>query len=381
MEGSDGRVETLCAGMKIENNNAGTSANICLKYDFIILLSSKCKNKTKNSYFCILCYFMNINVKQIDNTMKKIFLFFAAAVMTAGVMSAQDINQATEAYNNGAMELQMGNNAAAIENFQTALTMGEALGEEGAELVANCKKAICSAYLSTAKDLYNAKEFDSAIAAFQQAKEVAEGYGEAEIAAEAADLVGQTEMLKYNTDAKEAMKAKDYPTAIANFAKVLEMDPENGNVALQLGQAYMRANQFPEAIAALETAKLNGQEENAGKLISQVYLKMAQASNKAKKYQEVIDYAAKSNEALENGNAYKLSASALQKLGKNDECIAAYEKYLEITPNAKDAGGIICTIAVLYQQAGNKAKAKEYYEKIVNDPQFGATAQEQLKTL
>ena len=313
--------------------------------------------------------------------MKQIFLFFAAAVMTAGVMSAQDINQATESYNNGAMELQMGNNAAAIENFQTALTMGEALGEEGAELVANCKKAICSAYLSMAKDLYNAKDFEGAVTAFQQTKEVAEGYGEAEIAAEAAKLIGQTEMLQYNTAGKAAMKAKDYATAIANFSKVLEMDPTNGGVAVQLGQAYMRAGQLDESIATLETAKANGEEEDASKLLSNIYLKKAQAANKAKKYQEVIDFATKSNEALENGNAYKLSASALQKLGKNDECIAAYEKYLEVTPNAKDAGGIICTIAVLYQQAGNKAKAKEYYEKIVNDPQFGATAQEQLKTL
>ena len=313
--------------------------------------------------------------------MKKIFLFFAAVVMTAGVMSAQDINQATEAYNNGAMELQMGNNAAAIENFQTALTMGEALGDEAADLVANCKKAISSAYLSMAKDLYNAKDFEGAVTAFQQAKEVAEGYGEAEIAAEAAELIGQTEMLKYNTEGKAAMKVKDFATAITCFSKVLEMDPANGATAIQLGQAYMNSGKLDEAIAALETAKANGQEANAVKLISNIYLKKAQAANKAKNYQEVIDFATKSNEALENGNAYKLTASALQKLGKNNECIAAYEKYLEVTPNAKDASGIICTIAVLYQQAGDKAKAKEYYQKIVNDPQFGATAQEQLKTL
>ena len=313
--------------------------------------------------------------------MKKIILMFAAVIMTAGVMSAQDINQATESYNNGAMELQMGNNGAAIEYFQSALTMGEALGDEGAELVANCKKAICSAYLGMAKDLYNAKAFDEAAAAFQQAQEVAEGYGEAEVAAEAAELVNQANILKFNTEGKAAMKSKDFATAIASFKKVLELDPPNGAVAVQLGQACMNAGQFDEAVAALETAKANGQEKNAGKLLSNIYLKQAQAANKAKKYQEVIDFAAKSNEALENGNAYKLTASALQKLGKNDECIAAYEKYLEITPNAKDAGGIICTIAVLYQQAGNKAKAKEYYEKIVNDPQFGATAQEQLKTL
>ena len=324
---------------------------------------------------------MKILVKQNDYIMKKIFLFFAAVVMTAGVMSAQDINQATEAYNNGAMELQMGNNAAAIENFQTALTMGEALGDEAADLVANCKKAISSAYLSMAKDLYNAKDFEGAVTAFQQAKEVAEGYGEAEIAAEAAELIGQTEMLKYNTEGKAAMKVKDFATAITCFSKVLEMDPANGATAIQLGQAYMNSGKLDEAIAALETAKANGQEANAVKLISNIYLKKAQAANKAKNYQEVIDFATKSNEALENGNAYKLTASALQKLGKNNECIAAYEKYLEVTPNAKDASGIICTIAVLYQQAGDKAKAKEYYQKIENDPQFGATAQEQLKTL
>jgi tetratricopeptide (TPR) repeat protein len=188
-------------------------------------------------------------------------------------------------------------------------------------------------------------------------------------------------MVKFNDEGKAAMKAKDYPTAIAAFTKVLEMDPANGATAIQLGQAYMRAGQLDESIAALETAKANGQEANAVKLIAQIYLKKAQAAVKAKQYQEAVDFAAKSNEAQESGNAYKIAASALQKLGKNAECITAYEKYLEVTPNAKDANGVICTIAVLYQQTGNKAKAKEYYEKIVNDPQYGATAQEQLKTL
>ena len=313
--------------------------------------------------------------------MKKIFLFFAAVVMTAGALSAQDINQATESYNNGAMELQMGNNGAALEYFQSALTMGEALGEEGADLVANCKKAICSTNLAMAKDLYNAKDFAGAVAAFEKTKEIAEGYGEAEIAADAAELIGQANLLKLNTEGQAALKAKDYATAITCFTQVLEIEPDNANAALQLGQAYMRAKKYDESLTALETAKANGQEENANKLISQVYLQKAQASSKAKKYQEVIDFATKSNEALENGNAYKLIASAYQQLSKNAECIAAYEKYLELTPNAKDKGGVNFTIAALYQQAGNKAKAKEYYEKVTTDPQYGPSAQEQLKTL
>ena len=71
--------------------------------------------------------------------MKKIFLLITAALMTAGIASAQDINEATTNYNNGATELQMGNLEAALTNFQTALQMGEALGEEASELVENCK--------------------------------------------------------------------------------------------------------------------------------------------------------------------------------------------------------------------------------------------------
>ena len=313
--------------------------------------------------------------------MKKFLLIVAAAVMSAVTVSAQDLAQATETYNNGAMELQMGNNALALEHFQNALSMAETLGDDAIDLVNNCKKAICSTSLSIAKELYNAKDFEAAITALEKAKSVAETYGEAEIAEEAAELTGQTWKLKYNTDAKAAMSAKNYDEAAANFKKVLELDPDNGNTAIQLAQAYMKSSKLDDALEALETAKANGQEANANKMISQIFLMKAQASLKAKNYQAVMDLAAKSNEALENANAYKLAASAAQKLGKNNDCIALYEKYLEISPKAKDAAGVICTVAVLYQQAGNKAKAKEYYEKIVNDPQFGATAAEQLKAL
>ena len=108
---------------------------------------------------------------------------------------------------------------------------------------------------------------------------------------------------------------------------------------------------------------------------------MAQAANKAKKYQEVIDYAAKSNQYLESANAYRFAAGAYQQLGKNAECIANFEKYLELSPNAKDAAGVKFTIAALYQQGGDKAKAKEYYQAVSTDPQYGPSAQEQLKTL
>jgi len=309
--------------------------------------------------------------------MKKIFLLFTAAVLSAGMAFAQDINQATENYNNGAMELQMGNNDAAITYFQTALEMAEALGEEGAEVATNCRNIIPAVYLSTAKEQIKAKNYDAAVEQLNKAIEAAEKYENADVTADANELMPQVFVSKGN----DFLTAKNFAEAEVAYNKAIELDATNGMAYFRLGQALASQNKTAEAEAAYVKAAENGQEKNAYKQLSNMYVKLAQASNKAKKYEEVLDYAAKSNQYLENANAYRFAAGAAQQLGKNADCIANYEKYLELNPNAKDAGGVKFTIAALYQQAGDKAKAKEYYQAVATDPQYGASAQEQLKTL
>ena len=60
--------------------------------------------------------------------MKKILLVIAATLTATVALSAQDMAQATETYNNGAMALQAGNDADALSKFEEALTMAEACG-------------------------------------------------------------------------------------------------------------------------------------------------------------------------------------------------------------------------------------------------------------
>ena len=309
--------------------------------------------------------------------MKKIFLLFTAAVLSAGMAFAQDINQATENYNNGAMELQMGNNDAAIGYFQAALEMAEALGEEGAEVATNCRNIIPAIYLSSAKEMIKADMFDEAVAQLNKAIEAAGQYETPEVADDATALIPQVYVSKGNG----FLSAKSFPEAEAAYRQAVELDATNGMAQFRLGQALASQNKTDEAVAAYLVAAENGQEKNAFKQLSNAYVKMAQAANKAKKFQQVLDYAAKSNSYLENANAYRMAAGAAQQLGKNDDCIANYEKYLELKPTAKDAAGVKYTIGALYQQAGNKEKAKEYYQMVANDPQYGPGAQQQLKTL
>jgi tetratricopeptide (TPR) repeat protein len=77
----------------------------------------------------------------------------------------------------------------------------------------------------------------------------------------------------------------------------------------------------------------------------------------------------------------KVAGTAASQLKKNEDAIKYLEKYLELSPNAKDAVQMKYTIAATAQTMGNNAKAKEYYQQIVSDPKFGPTAQEMLKAL
>ncbi len=309
--------------------------------------------------------------------MKKIFLLFTAAALSAGMVFAQDINQATDLYNNGAMELEMGNTAAALENMQNALAMAETLGDEGTDLVNNCKTYIPKLMISIAKGLIKDGNYDAAAEYLTRTVETANLYEDVETAEDATELIPQVYLSKGN----DLLQAKNFPEAEVAYQKAIELDPANGMAYFRLGQVLASQNKVAEAEAAYVQAAANGQEKNANKQLSTMFVKLAQAASKAKKYQETIEYAAKSNQYLENANAYRFAASASQQLGKNADCIANYEKYLELSPNAKDAAGVKFTIAALYQQGGDKAKAKEYYQMISTDPQYGPSAQEQLKTL
>ena len=112
-----------------------------------------------------------------------------------------------------------------------------------------------------------------------------------------------------------------------------------------------------------------------------MFVQQAAALLKAKNYQGAVDAALKGNDYLENATAMKVAGTAASQLKKNEDAIKYLEKYLELSPNAKDAVQMKYTIAATAQTMGNNAKAKEYYQQIVSDPKFGPTAQEMLKAL
>ena len=304
-------------------------------------------------------------------------MFFAAVVMTAGIAAAQDINSVTETYNNGAMELEMGNKEAALGYFQAALTAAEALGEEGTQIVENCKSTIPVLMESIAKDFIKAEQYDAAIDMLNKTIEVSNTLGNAAQADECKTLIYQTLMAKGNG----LINSKDFAGAIEVYNQIMAADPTNAMASLRLGMAYGATGNTEAAEAAYLVAAQNGQEKNAYKQLSNLFVKKAAAVLKGKNYNDALTFALKSAEYLQNATAMKVAGTAASALKKNEEAIQYLEKYLELSPNAKDAAQMKYTIAATAQTLGDKEKAKTYYQQLLSDPNFGPTAKQQLETL
>ena len=309
--------------------------------------------------------------------MKRLFVAVAAFALAAGIASAQDMSAAVETFNMGAQTLES-NKVEALNQFKSALTQFEACSEEeAAEMIAQCKKIIPQTMVSIAKEQINEAQYDEALETLKEATATAEGYGQEETAAEAKELVPTA----YTRKGAALLKAKDFVGAAAAFKAVVTLDPADGQSQLLYGQALMQAGDNDNAVAALEAAAANGKEDQAKKLLSNLFLKEGMALVKANKSAEAITALEKANSYVESANAYKLIASANTKLGKSKAAIEAYKKYLEIDPNAKDAADVMFTIAATAQKAGDKATAIEYYKKLSGNAKYAAQATQQLGVL
>lgn len=275
--------------------------------------------------------------------MKKALIAAAAVLLSATLLSAQDLSVATETFNNGVTTLQGGDTPAALALFQEALALGEACGDEGAELVSNCKNIIPGLYVSIAKGLINEDDYDGAIEKLQEAIAVAGQYGVEGVSDEAGSLITTANLRKGGS----LLKNKDFAGAAEALKNVVAADASNGQAWLLLGQAELQNGNNAAAIEALKNAAGNGKEAQAGKLLGNAYLKEGSALLKDGKTAEAIAAFEQSNAYAESANAYKMLANAYNKTGNKKGAINAASKYLELNPNAKDAATYKQLIEVL----------------------------------
>lgn len=308
--------------------------------------------------------------------MKKIVIALATLALAAGVASAQDLNAALEVYNN-ALAQSENDKAAALAGFEEALKMGAALGEEGADLVANCKTVIPTLNLSLAKAKINESDFDAALEMLTKTEAIASEYENGDVLLEIPDLY----VTVYNRRGSKLFNDKNFEAALADFAKVVEADEKDGQTWLKIAMAQQGLGKMDEAIEAYKTAAANGKEAAANKRLGSIYIAQAQAAQKAGKIADALELYKTAMEYVENAGVYKVMGNLYAKTGKHTNANEAYKKYLELKPNAPDADDVKYTIAASAQKIGDKAMAREYYNQLLSSAKYAETAKQQLATI
>lgn len=285
---------------------------------------------------------MSEKLKTID-IMRKFIATVVTLALASGLAFAQDLAGATELYNNGAAALASGDKEGALENFIQALEAAQTLGADGEAIVANCKNAIPKVNLSLIKDMIKGSNFDEAIAKCKEAAAQALDFGEVEISDEITKLVGTALQMKGNG----LITTKNFAGAVEVFKELLATDETNGMAALRLGQALAALGQNDEAVEAYEKAAANGQQANAIKQLSNIFVKKAAAALKTKDYASAFEAAVKSIEYAPSANAYKVAGTAAMNIDKKAEAVTYLKKYLEVSPTAADAAQIKAAIEAL----------------------------------
>ena len=309
--------------------------------------------------------------------MKKILVTFVAALCMLGIASAQDMEKATELYNNAAAAIET-NKAEAVALFEQALEMADKLGDEGAEIVSQCKGIIPKLYISLGKEFVGENNLAEAVARFQKAIEVGEAYGDATVVEEAKELIPQI-MMK---EANGLLNDKNFEGAAAAYQKVIDADPTNGQAHLRKGMALSSLGKVDDAIKSFELASENGQEEAAAKQLSNIYVKKAVACQKAKDNKGMLENAQKSTQYVDNANAQKLIGLSAKELKQYNVASDAFEAYLSMNPKAMEKEPqIVYYLGDCLVKAGDNAKACGYFQKIAQDPKMGEAARYQITTL
>lgn len=272
--------------------------------------------------------------------MKKIVLFLSAIALSAGIASAQDLAKAGEKAQAAIEALNNGDFAGAISGFEAAIAEASESVDEGAtELVNNCKMGVLRAMNSQAGAAIEAGNMTEALAKLDEVVAKAKEFEDEEAAQKAADKKLQVMQAAANAEIKAAAAEKDpaakkahFEQALAMLDNVLAVKSDNSKVLMQKGQVLNALGKTQDAIATYTAAKEAGAAD-ADKQLSNIYVKVAQASLKAQKYAEAIEAALKSAEFKPNANAYKIAGIAAQKAGKIKDAVEYFGKYLQINPN------------------------------------------------
>ena len=286
---------------------------------------------------------------------------FAVASM-GSIAQAQSKKDAIEAFNQGYELAKKGSTQAAISKFEESASISQKVGPDAKEIMDKAQDQLPPLYYQLAIEAYRNHDMQGSIQAFQKAEQIANKYGNKEIAQRSKENVPKLYYAMGNSDLqqgkfREALNASD---------KALQLDPNNPKPYYQQGLVFKKMNKLDSALVkfdkAISLAKKSGDQVtlNSARNSAKNYL-LSQGVNyqQKKDYKKAIDLLKKSlNYDSSFANAYYRLAETYNKMGDSGKALSNAHEALKHERGSKtDKAKIWFEVGLAEQSMKNKSKA------------------------
>jgi Putative Zn-dependent protease, contains TPR repeats len=299
--------------------------------------------------------------------------------------AAQTKEEAAKLYNDGVAAFNAKNYPAAIAAFNQAIDVAEKVGDAANDVKDGVVKLLPASYLQNAIALYTGKKIEESVAEFNKTIEVGNKYNDQNVVNKAKGIVPQL----YRLIGNQAFGANNFEKAKEYYNMGLKLTPDATQNLLGLGLVYEKQAKADSALVYFEKVievgtRTNKPEDvkNAKAQARDLFIEKAAADEKAKKYEDAIEaYKNVFKYAPESEAIYYKMAFDYYSISKWDEAIENSNKALGLITTPEDKGKVYFLLGNIYSKKNDNANACANYKLAAATVKYKVQATAALKGL
>lgn len=283
------------------------------------------------------------------------FGLLLATTLVAQHVQAQTKSDVIKTFNEAYEYAKKGDNQQAIDTFQKCIQQADQVGAPASDIKQKAQEQLAPLHYKLAADYYRQQKMSESIQAFKDAMQVAEKYGNKDIAERCKENIPKLYYAKGNMEYMNG----DYQNALQDYDNSLKLDPNNAKPYYQKGLTYKNMdkgnknvdklqdalNMWDQAIKVGQKSQDNLTVRQAKRAASDFLVYKGAKASGAKSYKTAIELLKKSlNYDTTNPNAYYRLAETYNKVNAPHDAL----KYGDL--------------ALKYEKGGKTDKAKIWYE-------------------
>lgn len=276
-------------------------------------------------------------------------------------VTAQDVNQATEAFNK-ALELQSTDPETAITSVITCLGICEQVGEDADDLKARAELKLPELYYNVGNRFVKDKKIAAAIPAYEEAIKVAQKYGTPEVEKKAKNMLPQL----HNAIAGGYYKKDAFDQALSELKKAVLVDPDYARAYYTMALVYKKLDQLNEVESTVDQGIIAAENSRDNNYKNRI-LKVGESTFLAEGVKLLTDGQARAAEPLlikslkynpENPDIYYYLATAQNDTKSWDKAVESANKGLSLeADNADKKAKHYYVLGMALKGKGDKAGA------------------------